>query len=192
MVALSTMTFAQEVVNSYEMSYFEEKSFDVSATEAKNGGYKYYISMYSMESGQIVLMIDDADEMATFVGNLTDALDTYTKWDSVSIANNVTDLNKEMSIKSGRYEAAFSYGSSWHFDYNVPLDFDFKHIDGGATLIIRTGEVNSSTNQYIDAKGGVFVFNSADEIRGFIESLDYKHAREYFNNKKNTETLFED
>jgi hypothetical protein len=191
MVALSTMGFSQEQVSSYDMSYFDEVTFEVSATESNNG-YKYYISMYSMDRGMIVLMIDDASEMETLVGNLNDALDTYIKWDSVSVANNVTDLNKEMSIKSGRYEAAFTYGSSWHFDYNVPLDFEFKHIDGNPHLIVRTGEVNSASNQFIDSKGGVFVFNSTDEIEGLIGSLDYSHAETYFNNKKNTETLFED
>lgn len=191
MVALSTMGFSQEQVSSYDMSYFDEVTFEVSATESNNG-YKYYISMYCMDRGMIVLMIDDESEMETLIGNLSDALDTYIKWDSISVANNVTDLNKEMSIKSGRYEGAFTYGSSWHFDYNVPLEFEFKHIDGNPHLIVRTGEVNSASNQFIDSKGGVFVLNSVDEIEGLIESLDYSHAKTYFNNKKNTETLFED
>jgi hypothetical protein len=191
MVALSTMGFSQEQVSSYDMSYFDEVTYEVSATE-DGDGFKYYIDMYSMDRGSTVLMVDDESVMSTLIGNINDALDTYIKWDSVSVVNNVTDLNKEMSIKSGRYQVAFTYGSSWNFDYNVSLGFDFKHIDGNPHLIVRTGEVNSSSNQYIDSKGGVFVFNSADEIRGFIESLDYKHAETHFDNKKNTETLFED
>lgn len=192
MVALSTMGFSQEKVSTYEMSYFDEPSFEVSATENKDGGYKHFISMYSMDRGMVVLMIDDESDMNTLLGNIRDARDTYTKWDSVSVANNVTDLNKEMSIKSGRYVAAFTYGSNWYFDYNVPLEFEFKHIDGSPVLIVRTGEIVSGSNQYIDSKGGVFVFNSTSEINGLIESLDYKHCVSYFNNKKNTETLFED
>jgi len=194
MVAFSTITMGQEKINTYTMTFFDTSpTFDVSATQ-DNGNYEYFVSMFSMEGERspVVLMIEKPEEMQSFVDNLSDALSTYMEWDSISKANNVTDLNKAMSIKSERFKAAFHYGSNWNFDYAVRLSYTFKHVDGQPVLIIRTGELNSSSNQYIDSDGGVFVFSSEDEIEEFIESLDRKHAVEYFNQKQNKESLFED
>lgn len=195
MVAFSTIVMGQEKINSYTMSFFDTSpTFDISATE-DNGEYKYYISMFSLEGERspVVLMIDKPEKMKSLVDNLGDALSTYVEWDSISVANNVTDLNKELSIKSEKFESAFIYGSSWNFDYVVRLSYTFKHMDDGKpVLIVRTGELQSGSNQYIDSDGGVFVFSSEDEIEEFIDSLDRRHVENYFNKKQNTESLFED
>ena len=192
LAAISAIGFSQEKVQTYQMTYFDEVEFDISAT--MNGDeVKHYISMYSMEGNHrpVVLMIGGGDELFDFFDNLKEARNTYAKWDSISVENGVVDLNKQMSIKSKRFQAAFMY-SDWYFDYSVPLSYTFKHIDGTATLLIRTGELNTPSNQYIDSDGGIFVFSSLEEIDMFIEALQPSHVVEYFKNKANTDTLFED
>ena len=184
---------AQEKVNDYDMSYFETPTYDISATEDK-GEISYYINMYSTEgkSRPVVLMIDNAKDMENFVADVMKAKQTYLKWDSVSVANSVTDLEKRMSVSTSGLQTAFYFGSSWNFDYSNQLTFDFKHIDKTPTLIIRTGELQSSSNQFIDSDGGIFAFSSAEEIDAFISALEPRHAEDYFAKKKNKENLFED
>lgn len=185
--------FAQEKVNDFEMSYFEKPSFDISATEDK-GEISYYISMYSMEGERspVVLMIDNESELDNFITDVQTAAQTYAKWDSVSVVNNVMDLDKEMTVSSPGMESAFHYGSSWNFDYSTTLTYNFKHVSDSPRLIIRTGKLQSGSNQYIDSDGGVFVFSSLEEIDDFVSALELQHAKKYFSNKANKEDLFED
>lgn len=190
---MSHLSSAQEKVNDYTMSYFEVPSYDISATEEK-GEISYYVSMYSMEgkSSPVILMIDGDSELDDFVADLQTAANTYAKWDSVSVANSVTDLNKEMSVSTRGLKTAFLYGSSWNFDYSSPLSYTFKHLDEVPNLLIRTGELQSVSNEYIDSDGGIFVFSSIEEINEFIRALDPKYARDHFMEKASKDNLFDD
>ena len=189
---LSASALGQEAISSYMMSYFENPSYEVSAVQ-EDDDYEYFIDMYSLagENRPVVLMVEKPEDLASLISNMEQARDKYAEWDSISVANNVTDLEKEMSIKPKNLKCAFTYGD-WNFDYSVRLTYRFKHIDGAPLLIISTGELNSYSNQYIDSKGGVFVFSSVDEINEFVNALDRKNAEKYFNRKTNTESLFED
>ena len=188
------LSSAQEKVNDFDMSFFETPTYDILATEEKGGEIKYYINMYSTEgkSSLVVLMIEDAKDMGNFVADVMEAKQTYIKWDSVSVANSVTDLEKQMSVSTSGLQTAFVYGSGWNFDFSNKLTYDFKHVDKVPTLIIRTGKLQSSENQFIDSDGGIFAFSSVEEIDGFISALEPHHAEEFFANKKNKESLFED
>ena len=109
------------------------------------------------------------------------------------VVNNVTDLDKEMTVSRHPVWSRLHYGSSWNFDYSTTLTYNFKHVSDSPRLIIRTGKLQSGSNQYIDSDGSVFVFFATlEEIDDFVSALDLRHAKKYFSNKANKEDLFED
>ena len=176
------------------MSFYEEagdSEFDINATEERDG-IKYYINMYPLEgqSHQVLIMIDP-ERMEDFRLDLQEAANTFSRWDSISVVNDVVDLEKTMSTTTNKLDAVFQYGD-WNFDFNVTLQYRFKHIDEEPTLIIGTGELQSSSNQYIDNDGGMFVFTSRQEVDDFIEGLDPSLARAFFDSKGKKEDLFDD
>lgn len=183
---------AQEVVNDYEMAYFE-KTYEISASKEK-GNITYYVTMCSLEGERnlVVLMIENAEKMETFKKGVRSAKQTYMKWDSVSVANSVTDLDKRMSISTYGLKSGFVYGSEWRFDFSTSLTYQFKHVDGAPRLIIRTGELQHEQNEYMESKGGVFVFSSIEEIDAFLEALNPSYAINFFSKKESMESLFED
>lgn len=188
--------FAQEPIASYQMSYFSSSSstFNVNATSPdEKGEFDYYVDTHSLqrEHSSVVLNIKRS-KLQNFIKVIEEAKNTYIEWDSVAVANSVVDLEKTMKVKSPTMMCAFLYGGKWNFDYNVNLEFVFKHIDGKPVLIIRTNKLQSSSNQFIDSKGGALVFTSVEEINAFIAALDPGLVIEHYSSKNEKEDLFKD
>jgi hypothetical protein len=77
----------------------------------------------------------------------------------------------------------------------VNLKFDFKILESkGETrylLLIRTGELQSSSNQFMKVDGFVLVFSSSKEIDDFIAAISTEKITEFLNKPKK-DTLFKD
>lgn len=192
-VMMATLvSFSQEKINEFQMSYFDDNPvYDISAV--KNGDtYDYYLSMFSFEGERspVVLVVKGQNNKQNLINSITEARDLYDKWNNISLENNVVDLNREMNIKTKGCDAAFLYGRDWRIDFSVLITYVFKHVDGKAKLIVKTGGLQASSNQYIDSDGGAFVFSSVEEINNFIELLDDSYAKTYFDEKEKTNDLF--
>jgi hypothetical protein len=92
----------------------------------------------------------------------------------------------------GRTSAYFSYGD-WQFDYSVSLEFNFRIIQSGNVtkrlLVIKTGELKSSTNQFMEVDGYAIVFSSPSEMGAFIDSISQEKVRAFMSKPK-TEEIF--
>lgn len=192
---LSLSTLAQDKITTYEMEYFSDAgtTYDISATEPDGKGeFGYYISMYSFDGRRTPVTINvKQKQLDEFIASIQEAKETYVEWDSVAVVNNVTDLDKSMKVKSPSLMCAW-YGTQWWFDYSTKLSFNFKHIEGKPVLIIRTGKLVASSNQYIDSEGGAFVFTSVEEIDAFLSALDPTLVTGHFAAKNQKQDLFED
>jgi hypothetical protein len=95
----------------------------------------------------------------------------------------------EITARTGAY---FSYGD-WQFDYIVGLQFEFLVITSeGITkrlLIVRTGKLTSSTNQYMEVDGYAMVFTEPKEIDEFLSLTSPEKIREFLAKPK-TEEIF--
>jgi hypothetical protein len=91
-----------------------------------------------------------------------------------------------------RTNAYFSYGD-WQFDYSVSLEFNFRVIQSGNVtrrlLVIRTGELKSSTNQFMEVDGYAIVFSSPSEIDTFLDLISQGKVKEFMAKPK-TEEMF--
>ena len=79
------------------------------------------------------------------------------------------------------------------FDYVVGLEFEFLVVaSDGITkrlLIVRTGKVTSSTNQYMEVDGYAIVFTDPKEIDEFLSLTSPEKIREFLAKPK-TEEIF--
>ena len=190
MCLFSMSAWGQEKYTKYDNLYVE-KTYEVEISLKDDGGYILYIDMMSMDdllkTGGIRITEKEHD---LFLSNLNEAKVKYTEWVTTAKENNVTDLSKSMiyKVKVGGF---FQYGSTWNFQHGVNLTFDFKIINGKNLLIVRTGELTSSSNRYMKHDGFVFVFQNEKEIDDFVNVLSVDKVKEFMNKPKSTD-LFKD
>lgn len=184
------IVFGQDSFASYPSSY-EGKEYDVSISLKGENKYTLYTEIMSMDrlSDKAGIMLDEKSHPG-FLTDLADVKTTYSEWIETAKTNNVTELDKQLSVKT-RCGGYFYYGSKWNFQYVVTLNYDFKITDGKYLLIVRTGKLQSSSNQYIDHDGGVIVFTDPSEIDEFISVLSLESVQE-FRDKPKEEDLFKE
>ena len=185
-------SYSQEKFTTYDNLYIS-KTFDIKISSKVNDKFDLYIDAMSLDKlhdkGGITI---DEKQHHDFVIALLVAKIKYEEWVKTAKDNNVRELEKTMpfNTKVGGY---FLYGNSWNFQNLVNLDFDFKileHKDKLAyLLIIRTGELQSSSNQFMKADGFVLAFTSADAIAKFSNSISLKKINEFIN-KPEAKDLF--
>ena len=136
----------------------------------------------------------DESKYLDFLNALAEAKIKYEEWLKTAKENNVKELDKTMTIKS-KVGGYFLYGSDWNFQFLVNLKFDFKILESkGETkylLLVRTGELQSSSNQFMKVDGFVLVFSSSKEIDDFTTIISPEKITEFLNKPKN-EDLFKD
>lgn len=184
---------AQEKFTTYDNTYIG-KSYEIQISNDK-GKFKLFIDALSVdtmhEKGGILV---EEKNYPGFIDALSEAKLKYEEWVRTAQENNVKELNKEMKIKS-KVSGYFLYGSKWNFQFLVNLKFDFKIIDSKGEikylLLVRTGELQSSSNQFMKVDGFLLVFSSSDEIDDFLNSISIDKIIDFTNKPKN-EDLFKD
>lgn len=183
--------FAQKPVGTYTISYVN-KEFEVTASTDKKGDLNLYIDGYSLDkfSDKGGLKVDQKNYVS-FVDNLIIAKEKYIEWSKTATENTVKSLDKDIpGIKKQKLTGYFIY-NDWEFDFGVNPTYRFKVMeDGEHVLIIRTGKMTSSSNQYIDSDGVVYIFSSVEEIDDFLETISLAYANKVLNQKAATKDLF--
>lgn len=193
-IFLSVYSYSQEVIGDYSLTYFKNKTYEVSASKPKaSGKYSFYFDVYSRDKLiDKVSLIFESKELTEFKEIFQQAKEKYVSWSQTAKAKQVTKLDKEMEDYSLKLGAAFLYGSKWRFDFNVTLLFRAKIIDDKMHLIVQNKyKLTSSSNKYIDCDGFYLVFSSAKEIDVFLNQFDPVKVNEHFSRKGNTEELFQ-
>ena len=90
------------------------------------------------------------------------ATEKYIEWTTTAKENNITDLKKDIKVTVPELSGYFSYGE-WKFDWNIYPFFKYliSENKGGVdyALILYTGEMQASDNQYIDSEGKGIIYN---------------------------------
>jgi flagellar basal body-associated protein FliL len=192
-IVLTALTVsAQEKFATYENTY-SNKAYQILITRSEK--YSLYVDAMSVdkvhEEGGIMIMQKHHPE---FINSLVQAKNKYQEWRATAQENNVKELDKTMALKSS-VSAYFLYGSKWNFQFNTSLKYDFKIIERNDSveylLIVRTGELQSATNQFMKVDGFVLVFTSAKEIEDFIGAISSDKIAEFMNKPKPND-LFKD
>lgn len=185
---------AQEKFASYDNTY-GGKTYEIQISAKEKEKFSLYIDAMSLdrthEKGGITI---DQKQHQDFLNAIAEAKTKYEEWVKTAKENNVKELDKTLTVKSkaGGY---FLYGSKWNFQFLVNLKFDFKILESKGEikylLLIRTGELQSSSNQFMKVDGFVLVFSSTKEIDEFTTAISTEKITEFVNKPKKEE-LFKD
>jgi len=187
----SAITLAQSKINDYQSVYFK-KSYDINASQDKNdtSKYSYFIDCASLDKLHSRVCLDfESQKLNDFITYLRSAKQTYAKWMETAKTNNVTELDKIIDIKDFNCTTAFIYGD-WNFDFSVSLTPKVKIVDGKTLLIITSGELQSSSNQFMKHDGLALVFMKPEEVEDFIAKIDLNNVKAFFNKKNKSDSLF--
>lgn len=171
----STICLAQKKVNEYSVKYTSSEgkpSFDIEATEPKNGKFTFYIYGWSMDSEDQVGFSIDSKKLPEFFNSLRAVGDKFEEWSKTAKDNQVTDYDKKFDVKFGTYSAFFKYGRDWHF-----CRFQFSPYfkvtkDGECLAIFKSYRLTASDNRFMNHEGFMIPFSSKEEIEDFIKALD--------------------
>lgn len=190
----SIISFGQEKFTTYKGTYVETPyNIDISVKDYPK--FTLYIDALSLDDlhDKGGFMVDD-DKHQAFIDALNQAKSKYEEWYTVAKENNVTELIKPMKIDL-RTAAYFMYGNKWQFDYGVFPTFYFKIVKNERglkhLLIVRSEELTSSSNEFMEVDGFAFIFSSADEIDDFISKISQEKIDEFVNKPK-ADDLFKD
>lgn len=185
---------AQEKFSSYDNTYVG-KTYEIQIASKDKEKYSLYIDAMSLdrthEKGGITI---DQKQYQEFIKAIVESKTKYEEWVKTANENNVKELSKTMNLKSkaGGY---FLYGNKWNFQFFVNLKFDFRILESKGEikylLLISTGELQSSSNQFMKVDGFVLVFSSTKEIDEFVNAISIEKITEFLNKPKK-ETLFKD
>ena len=159
----------QDKMSTYSTDFTSEK-YDVDIdTDSKD----LYIGIFSMGANKNIGLIVSNEQRTDLIEKLQKVKALYTEWSKVAIDNKVENVNKSTGItcKTASY---FHSGRDIYFQHRVVLEFDFAVIKSKPLILIKTGRLKSTNNQYITHDGGIIVFSSVDEIDAFINAISDK------------------
>lgn len=183
---------AQEKISTYEMSLSEKAPFLISAVQPDDKGeFTYYINLWSLDAsvkqGGLILKSSEYEEFKEMMLQCLAKLD---EWDSVANSNNIVELRKDIPITiAPDAKGFFQYGSGWKFDHSISLTPEFYKKSGYAGVLIHTGKVVASDNQYMDCKDLVIALTEK-ELRSFLEATSPDLVISHFKDKAKQDDLF--
>jgi hypothetical protein len=154
---------------------------------------KLYISMLSVDNlSKEAGIIVKPNKAQTLIECLDTSRKKLREWGKIARDNNIQEFRKEIDCRC-KVEGFFSYGD-WQFDYNVQLTFNFTMLKVGEevypVLMVRTGPMQSMSNQFISHDGATIVFEKDEEIVEFIRMINPKNVEVFMNKVENKENLF--
>lgn len=191
---VSFLSFSQETMTKYVNSFIDSE-YNIQVDLRDDNDYMIFIDAYSMDniiqSGGFGVT---KDELGNFINNLDSALIKYESWTEIAKTNNVNSLNKEIDIESkATLFGYFLLSNEWNYDYVVKPVFEYKILTKNDSLIysliVRSGKLVSSKNEYINCDGVLLVFCSGNEIKSFINSISPDKIDEFKSNS-NKQDLF--
>lgn len=185
---LSGTSLAQDKIGSYEMKYFS-KSFDISA--GSNGDFYIQATNLDSKDGDAGLIVDKKD-VEGFKATLNAAKEKFTEWSEVATQNGVTELSKEIPVNGKSMSYYWAYGSKVRFSFNRSLTYKFVIFEksGKHVLLLTSGELVASDNQFMKTPGIALAFESAIEVEALAKSIDPVAAATHFESKAKDKDLF--
>lgn len=194
LVFVGFKSFGQEKFSDYQNSYPKE-TYNIRIDSKDKERFSLFIDVFSLDRVHEVggFLINQKNYPA-FIKAINDAKAKYEEWVNTAKINKVDELIKSMSFNS-EAKAYFLFGDKWQFQDYVNLKFDFRIIeeDGEINyyLMILSGELTSSSNQFMKINGLALVFSSTKEIEDFLSKIS-KEKIDVFLNKPKKEALFND
>lgn len=183
LLLFSSMVKAQEVIDTYTMSYFK-KSYEIEASKGKDGDFTAYVQVSAERLKTKANYMIKSDKLDEFKKALIFTRDKYIEWAKVAKENNVTDMTKDIDAKFPNIDIAW-LGSEWFFSFGEKLSPKFMILKNGQIVVTFVNKNTASSNQYIE-ETTYWVFADPKEFDEVILKLDSEKIKaklEKINNK---------
>ena len=193
MAVVYLQLYSEEKFAKYQNSLIE-KSYQIEIESKAENEFTLWVNAMSLDAlhdkGGISI---DNKQYNDFITSLKTAKEKYIEWKKVGIENNVRELIKDMKLKS-IVDGFFMYGD-WNFTSDVYLQYEFKILELkkeiNYMLIIRTGQLQSSSNRFMKVDGFALTFLSEKEIDDFLNIISIDKINEFMKKPK-AKDLFKD
>ena len=179
----------QKSFSKWHSSYFD-KTFDVKVSnEIKNGVFDIYIYAIDENYNTDICLNFDSNTIDDFKAFLENVKSKYIEWKNIAIANNVSDMTKEMDFKTPSCTACWYWADEWYFSFGVKLRPTFMILDDGRMVVMIVKEFTASDNRYI-TNTMYMVWGCEQDIDSMIEALNIDEMRTMVNSRVDTNQLF--
>lgn len=182
---------AQKKFSEYSSSYWTDKTnYNIEVSNKGDELEKIYIDVHTLDRLQTEGSINVSKKrLPEFISFLNECKSKYVEWTKTAKENKVTDLSKEIETeKKFSTDVAFRYGK-WQFT-SARINPRFIVDNKGSYLALTTGELQSSTNQFMKMDGLALVFSSEQEINDFIEKLNVDEIEKFIKSNSDKKDLF--
>lgn len=193
-VLIAVTAKGQKQFTTYQNTITKEL-YNIQLSFDKKGNFSIWFDAYS--SDKLIKKVGfyvKEKEYPLFIDNLLAAKSKYIEWVATANENNVTELKKEMAINTQPVTGYFYFGSDWHFIYNIKPTYNFSISEMNNEieylLLIRSGKLIASDNQYMDCNSFYLIFNSAEEISRLVEAISLSNIEKFKNNTGEKDDLF--
>lgn len=179
----------QKSFSKWHSSYFD-KTFDVKVgNEIKNGVFDIYIYAIDENDNTDICLNFDSNTIVDFKAFLENVKSKYIEWKNIAIANNVSDMTKEMDFKTPSCTACWYWVDEWYFSFGVKLRPTFMILDDGRMVVMIVKKFTASDNRYI-TNTMYMVWECEQDIDSMIEALNIDEMRTMINSRVDTNQLF--
>lgn len=174
---------------------FLDKTYTVKASVPKpSGRYDLEIEMQSIDDiSPEIYFIAPSRSIPKWTTIMKEVKETFLEWRQKAIENDIKQASKiikKCSAVSYMCMPCFRIGE-WHKAPYSPLSFVFQVKESNVNLVIATGRIEASNNGFIRSAGGVIILSSEKEINDFISCFEEDWVRNYYDNQKQINALFE-
>ena len=180
---------AQESFSKWHSSYFD-RTFDIKISNSiKDGVFDIYVHALDEKNSTNICLNFTSETIVEFKAFLEDVKTKYIEWKNIAIANNVSEMTKEMDFKTPSCTACWYWGDEWHFSFGVKLKPTFMILDDGRMIVMLLKEFTASDNRYI-TNTLYMVWGCEEDIDSMIAALNIDEMRAKINSKINAKQLF--
>jgi hypothetical protein len=181
LLLISFNAYSQENFSTYRNEY-TKATYNIQIAKNKDNTFRLYIDSWSVDKSSTKggIIIDEKD-YNNFVNYLIKSKDKYKEWTETAKSNNVKELDKIMNYKC-HANSYFMYGKEWQFAFDIQLKSHFmvlEVVDVKYLLLIKTGQLVSSSNQFMKVSDFMIVFENTDEIDKFLNAIQLSKIKEF-------------
>lgn len=181
LLLISFNVYSQENFSTYRNEY-TKATYNIQIAKNKDNTFRLYIDAMSLDKSNPKggIIIDEKD-YNNFVNYLIKSKDKYKEWTETAKSNNVKELDKIMTYKC-HANSYFMYGKEWQFAFDIQLKSHFmvlEVVDVKYLLLIKTGQLVSSSNQFMKVSDFMIVFENTDEIDKFLNTIQLSKIKEF-------------
>lgn len=190
LLIISVFSFGQRIKFETFHNNYLNKDFSVFVVP-NNKNYFLNIGLPPKENLTNFIYVDVySKSFESFKNSFLEAKNKFSEWKKTSTQNNITDVSKEIEIKTEKFGFSFVFGDTIYSGFK-PMKLSFKYLveDSKPFLVFYSNGFVSANNQFIRTNGFELRFEDENEIDEFLAKISPEKVIKFLEDKNKTENL---